>query len=221
MNPAIPVVVIGGVAYALTQMAPDGAAPPSRPPPPPTGGTYPGSTVGDLPKHLPAGTTKVITFSGSALARIKGAQVASQNPLMKSTTWAADVNIDPELQRKFDLIEAAVKKQFDNANEVAKAQAAETLNKELKLDPPLTGHEDWKTVAAVAGGAAGGALGAAIGGPIGAKLGALAGAYLGVKLEELIEKNWDELEAWVSDKWGDVKEFVEDAYDTVSGWLPF
>lgn len=218
MSNALPaVIMIGGAAYALTQM--DKAAP--TPPPPPTGGTHPGSTVGDLPKRLPAGTKSVVTFSGAALANIRGAQLASQNPTMKQTSWASDVNIDPELQKKFDAIEAAIKKTYDDANEVAKAKAADALNKELKLDPPLTGHEDWATVSSVVGGATGGAIGGAIGGPLGAKLGALAGAYLGVKLADLVAKNWDELKEWFGDKWDDIKDFADDVWDEVSGWNPF
>lgn len=222
----IPAIIVGGVVYTATQT---GTSSPPGPAPGYGTGAYPGNPIPGSgsapgvvgattqnPVRRPAGTKAVIQLGASTLSNALGIGAATQ----KTSAWQSPANYDPELQKKFDLIEAAAKKNFEDANEVAKAKAAETLNKELKLDPPLTGHEDWKTVSAVVGGATGGAVGAAIAGPIGAKLGALVGAYLGVKLEELIEKNWDDLEDWIGDKWGDIKDFASDAYDEVAGWIP-
>lgn len=214
----VPALVVGGVAYVATRPSHD--VPPTGHPGYSTG-AYPGQpTVGAGNAPSATGlTAQSPVFRMGYLAGTNRASIARVD--QRYTVWSSDLNIDPELRAKFDQIEAAAEKAYNDANEVAKAQAADALNKELKLDPPLTGHEDWKTVSAVVGGATGGAVGGAIGGPIGAKLGALAGAYLGVKLEELIEKNLDEIKAWISDKWGEVKEFASDVYDEVSGWAPW
>lgn len=227
----VPAVIVGGVAYVATRPKGPPAQPTSHPGYGP--GAYPGQpTVGagnapgvlavSAQNPIPPGYRGKVQFSPSATAAILGMRTGSAAP-RPQTVWnyGNDQNLDPSLKAKFDEIEAAAQKAYNDANEVAKAKAADALNKELKLDPPLTGHEDWKTVSAVVGGATGGAIGGAIGGPLGAKLGALAGAYLGVKLEELIEKNLDEIKEWISDKWGDVKEFAEDVYDEVSGWVPW
>lgn len=140
----------------------------------------------------------------------------------------SQVNSDPVLQQKLDQVEALAKKTYEDANAVAKAAAADKLNKELKLDPPLTGHEDWKTVCAVVAAAAGAAAGGALCGPICAKVGALCGAYLGAKLGDLLAKNYDDLKDWLEGKWStlkgyaeDVADAAEDAYDYVSGLNPF
>jgi hypothetical protein len=219
----IPVVIVGGAgAYALTRGGTSTAAPQT---PPKYGlAAFPGQPI----PSAGAAPGVVATYGNAAVPGRKiqlGAatlhSIGALGAAPKITAWSSPANIDPQLQAKFDQIEAAAQKAYNDANEVAKAKAAEALNKDLKLDPPLTGHEDWKTVSAVVGGATGGAIGAAIGGPIGAKIGALAGAYLGVKLEDLIEKNLDEIKAWVSDTWGDVKDFASDAYDEVAGWVPW
>lgn len=216
--------VIGGVAYTLVKQD-DGATPAPIVPRPPNysggGGTaQPGSTVKQM-TGVRINATHVQFSNFPSRAALGGMPLVTQ----KATAWPSDLNLDPELQKKFGLIEAATKKAFDDANEVAKAKAAEYLNKELKLDPPLTGHEDWKAVGAVVGGVAGGAIGGYLGGPLGAKLGSLVGAYLGTKLADLLAKNWEELKAWVSETWGDVKEWVSDTagdvYDEVSGWVSF
>lgn len=204
----LPLLVVGGVTYELV------AAPGGNPIPTPGSGFTPAS--------FPGSTIPGVMGIAAKMRTRYGTQSFGQ---VKLTSYPSDQNIDPELQKKFDAIESAASKAYNDADEVAKAKAADALNKDLKLDPPLTGHEDWETVAAVVGGATGGAIGGAIGGPIGAKLGALCGAYLGTKLEDLIAKNWDELESWVKGKWGDVKDAVSDAYnevsDDVSGLWPF
>lgn len=225
MSAALPIAIIGGVTYALTRQddaatAPNGGAAPVGGPTnySPSGRTQPGATVGQV-------SAVRVSATKYQIKNMPSRTMLGAAPTNKATGWPSDLNIDPELKKKLDLIEAAAHKAFDDANEVAKAQAAETLNKELKLDPPLTGHEDWKTVGAVAGGAVGGIVGGYFGGPLGAKLGALVGAYLGTKLADLLAKNWDELKSWVSDKWGDVTEWVgntwDDVTDEIAGWSPF
>lgn len=123
----------------------------------------------------------------------------------------------PDLNGKLAQIEASAKKAYENLSSDAKSAGAAALNSQLNLDPPLTGNEDWDTVGSVVGGATGAAAGAAIGGPIGAKLGAIVGAYLGTQIADLLAKNWDELNSWLSSKWDDVQQYVtnaaQDAYD--------
>jgi hypothetical protein len=211
-NPIIPIVVVGGLAYELVGKTGDVAP---LPHPVYTGASYPGQPVNAL-RNIAAKNP----HSAAAFA-LASRNYSSQNTLLKPSSWPSDANIDPNLQAKLDTVEAAAQKAYNDANEVAKAQAADTLNKQLKLDPPLNGHEDWETVSAVVGGATGGAIGGAIGGPIGAKIGAMAGAYLGVKLEDLLAKNLDEIEDWIKGKWGDIEDFAKDAYDDVAGLWPF
>ncbi len=164
-------------------------------------------------------STKYIDKSGAVPATI--AQLTTQQ---QQSGWGytdSQVSGDPALQQKLDALEAAAKKAFNDANEVAKAKAAEYLNKELKLDPPLTGHEDWEAVSAVVAGAAGAAAGTALCGPVCGKLGAMAGAYLGTEIGEWLGKAWPEIEEWLDDTWSDVEGAAQDAWDEVSGWSPF
>lgn len=220
--PIVPLVMVGGAAYALHAYGDGDVVPPTGKAP--VLGFGAGMTQ---PLKNPDGSIKSgqkITFTSGALAGIKqslSATALGTKPTGVATSWDSPMNIDPELKKKLDEVEAYAQKAFNDANEVAKAKAAVALNEGLKLDPPLTGHEDWKTVASVVGGATGGAIGGYIGGPWGAKIGALAGAYLGVKLADLIDKNWEEVKAWLSDKWGDIKDFASDVYDEVSGWVPW
>lgn len=180
--PLVPVLAGGAVvAYVATE----GAAPAK---PGATGYATPSagsSPPAPPPRYMPPGGKAHV---GQALM---GAVTIP--PALKTTTWNSTPqnNIDPSLQAKLDAAYAAVKTQFDNMNEVAKVKSADYLNKELKLNPPLNGHEDWETITAVVGAATGAAVGAAIGGPIGAKIGALLGAYLGKELTDFIAEVTD------------------------------
>ncbi len=210
----VPAVVIGGVTYTLVK-ANDGAA--SNGGATRYGTSY-GNTVGQQLTSTPISPTPKPT--GSLTAKLRMVNAATVSPLAPKTNWnysdgGTPINIDPELAKKLAYLEQQAKEQFENMNEVAKAQAADYLNEELKLDPPLNGHEDWKTVAAVVGGAAGAAAGAWIGGPIGAKVGAMVGAYLGVKLYDVIEKNYDEMKAWCEAKWGALKAQIEETWEDI------
>jgi hypothetical protein len=208
----LPAVIVGGIAYELVESQSNPIPPQSHPGY--TGAAYPGQPLGT--------TTQIAGMSPIIKGLISSSrQYFISNPTARQTAWPSDGNLDPQIKAKLDTVEAAAQKAFNDANEVAKAKAADQLNKSLKLDPPLNGHEDWETVSAVVGGATGGAIGGAIGGPIGAKLGAMAGAYLGVKLEDLLAKNLDEIEDWVKGKWGDVEDFAKDVYDDAAGLWPF
>jgi hypothetical protein len=218
--PIVPLVVVGGAAYALHAYGDNDVVPPT--------GKQPVYGHGGLPPlknpdgSLSSGQT--IQFSPTRFASLKqsiSATALGTKPTGVATSWDTPMNIDPELKKKLDEVEAYAQKAFNDANEVAKGKAADALNEGLKLDPPLTGHEDWKVVASVVGGATGGAIGGYIGGPWGAKIGALAGAYLGVKLADLIDKNWEEVKEWLSSKWGDIKDFASDVYNEVAGWMPW
>lgn len=184
MSILVPVLGVGGAVVAYQAVAT-----PAKPPGPtqyttPSPGSSPPAPPRYTPPGGPAHTNKFLLGS------------VSTAPAIKTTTWnygapGSSNNIDPSLRAKLDAAMAYAKKQFENANEVAKAKAADALNKEFKLDPKLTGHEDWDTISAVVGGATGAALGAAIGGPFGAKVGALLGAYASKTLTDWIDStNW-------------------------------
>jgi len=212
-----PVLLVGGgVAYVATRPE---VAPPA---PGPTTQIAPsaGSTLGL--QIQPVQATGVIAPPRKVLAG--AARRAGAVTAFRSTSPATSYGgstVDPALRQKLDALEAAAEAAYAKANAAAKAAAAKQLNEELNLSPPLTGAEDWRTVASVVGGAAGAAVGAYVGGPLGAKVGALIGAYLGVKLADALAKEWDDLKDWLDSQWGTVTEAAEDAYDYVSGLLPF
>jgi uncharacterized protein YcfJ len=214
MNPLIPVLAAGGaVAYYVTQADTAPATPLPKPGPPKV-------------LNPPSGSTLAIALQMRAqeglppLPTVQSYKPLTPGFVLTTSLQSAYTQLsasDPELKKKFDLAERLAEEQFKNMNEVAKAKAADALNKQLKLDPPLTGHEDWKTVASVVGATAGAAAGAWIGGPVGAKIGALVGAYLGVKIEDFVEKNWDEVQAWAKGKWSWAKDKLSDVWDDSKG----
>ncbi len=234
--PIVPAVVIGGVAYVAVTGAADAAPGVVRPPAPLPGQTV-GQAVGRNPnvQYTPVNVSRR-TMAFVAAVRPSAGSIAFGDPLSNPIGPGGGAPVDPLLQKKLDEIEAAAAKVYSDMDEVARAEAVDKINKELKLEPPIEYGSDWKTITSAAAGAAGAAAGAAVCGPICGKVGALAGAYLGAEIHDLVAKNWDELESWISDKWGDVKSFasetyddakgaVEDAYDevadTLSGMNPF
>lgn len=112
-------------------------------------------------------------------------------------------NIPPGTSQAIDSMLSSARAAYQTMSVSARAEAADRLNQDLALDPPLTGNEDWETVARVAGGAVGaGACNAIPGiGTAASPLCAIAGAYLGVKLED-----------WLS-------QAIPDAADAVVGWV--
>lgn len=206
----VPVLLAGGgVAYVLSQQDSSPAVPPGPPSiVKPTSGS---------PIRIAQQQT-----SGSQMTRImaalqSGPVVTYVQGQAKQSGWGANVNKnDPELQQKLDYIKQAAEQQWQNASDVAKVKSADILNKELKLEPPLNGHETWEDISAVVGGAAGGAVGTALCGPVCGAAGAYAGAILGTKIEDLISKNADEVKDWLSSKWGWVEGKAGDVWDFFS-----
>lgn len=136
--------------------------------------------------------------------------------------------IDSQLQAKLAEVERYAKAAYTNLDGAAKKKGADTINKALKLDPPLSGDESWEDLAKITGGAAGVAVfGWAPGGVV---WGPIVGSYLGVKLEELVNKNLDEIKSWFKGRWSDIESWVEgvgdkiesaarDVIDYIGGWF--
>lgn len=210
----LPAVVIGGVTYTLVKQEPTAQTAPG----PTRYQTSYGSTVGQQINGTatPSPTSSPPqTGSNTLLSRVKN--VVSTGKLGPVTNWTYihDPSIDSELDQKLALAEQYAKEQFENMDDVAKAKAADYMNKELKLDPPLNGSETWEQIASVVGGAAGGAAGTALCGPACGAIGAYCGAYLGVKYEEFLAKNYAEAKAWLESKWGKLKEWADDTWEDI------
>lgn len=206
--PLVPVLVAGGgiaLVAATTVDAPVVAPVPRQLAP--SGG----STIAIAQSQLSGGTYTV--QRGALLAYTQGLPTSVQ---VVQSAWGYTTT-DPALRAKLLEIEAAAKRAHDQMSAAAKTAAAEKLNAELHLDPPLKGTEDWATISRVAGGTAAAAACAATG--VGASISslcALAGAYLGEKLSDLIAKGYDELKSYLGDKWGDVKTVASDAWSWFS-----
>jgi hypothetical protein len=104
------------------------------------------------------------------------------------------------------IIEKYGKAAYDSLSADAKKKGAAEMSKLLKLDPPLTGDEDWETIAKIAGGAAGVAAFGWL--PGGAVWGPIVGSYLGIKLEELLSKDAEEIKEWFQSRWSDIESWV-------------
>lgn len=234
--PIVPLVVIGGVAYVATRPA-DGT-PKMSPPVATSSGAHPGASVkpavfsGLLTLAAPTRRPGHVAVSGGLATRISTAVAPA--PTLTTTNqpgYGNGVNgqVDPNLQAALDAAAKKAQDAFDNMSDVEKQRAADTLNDQLKLDPPLNGKEDWKEINKVcetaAGGIAGAAIGAAIGGPIGAKIGALFGAYVGGVLADFVNdyaaKAYNDVKDAVVAGAKDVGNAVEDGYNYVVGALPF
>ncbi len=208
--PVVPIVVIGGAAYALTQMD----------------STVPGAaTQGPLTHPTTAAqhaASRPALASFSSVAKRFGATGAA-------FTSPTNQSPDPELQKKLDEIEAAAKKAYDDMDDVAKVEAIDKMNQNLGTNLPLDADLSWGDISMAAYGAAGAAAGTAVCGPICGKIGALCAVYLGEKLNDLIAKNWDDLKSYMKKKWNYVSDAVTDAAedvadavsDAVSGLNPF
>jgi hypothetical protein len=231
MSLLVPVLIAGGgIAWVASQG--DQAAP--RPPGPtryttPTAGStikqasQGGATNGAV---IDGGTAKSPwvtlylgpTSSGAGLAAEQKINAASAVALMTSVNpsgWGVGTSsVDPEVQKKLDLIKLAAQKTFNDMDAVAKAKAAEKLNKDLKLDPPLTGHETWgETWQVVAGASATAACAASGYGAAAAPLCGIVAAYLGGLLGDWMQKKWPAIKEWFDSKWGDIEDAASDAYN--------
>lgn len=119
---------------------------------------------------------------------------------------------DPDARQKLDLLNVATEKAYAAMSQAAKTTAADKVNKELQLDPPLRGTESWEQLARIIGGATGGAGCNAIPG-IGTAISpvcAMAGAYLGVKLEAWMSSELGDLKGWVTQNLGEVIDTIQD-----------
>lgn len=129
--------------------------------------------------------------------------------------------LDQAVERGAAEIEKKITEEIDKLSAEAKKKGAEALNKELKLNPPLTGNEKAKDIVAIASAAAAAAgcgaipgVGAAV-----APLCAIAGAYLGKKGYELAAEAWARIEDDVREAWDDVQEGVKDAARATWRWI--
>jgi phage tail tape-measure protein len=196
----VPVLLVGGgIAYVASQHRT--AVP--RPMPPTYGtGSTPGATktqlLGNKSQYFGGG------FAGNPTATGIRNSPGSTSPVITGGGGNWTSNNDAQLNQKLALGEAAVKNQFNNISDVEKQRAADTLNDQLDLDPPLNGHESWEDISAAVGSATGAAVGAWIGGPYGAKVGALLGAYLGVQLYDWLNESLDDMGQKVKDYFSDL-----------------
>ena len=195
-NPIVPAVVIGGVVYIATKPA----GPPEGPGDTAYGASRDGATTGDITAGAPNGGGgygygSTVDDSGQGAFNTGGRPV------------------DPDVRQKVDLLNVAMEKAYSGMSSAAKSAAADTLNRNLNLDPPMTGNETWDQVARIAGGAVAAAGCSAIPG-IGvaaAPLCSMAGAYLGVKLEQWIQSPLKDLGNWIEDNVGGAIDAVGDA----------
>jgi gas vesicle protein len=244
-------IIIGGVAYELVRgkvgpavmppgppnsIVPNSGSPISsvisgqggvnpKPPVPVGGGRATGATIGTgtdpaKPGHRSASQLKLLMGNVATLP------TGSYDDHGTRPSPAAN-GITADLQKKLDTVEAYAQQQYNNMDAVAKAKAAQEISDALNIQPPIPSNAAWATIASAAGGAAGAAAGAALCGPICGKVGAMCGAYLGTKLEDLIEKNYDDVKNWLDNKvWGSIKDAakkvgnaVEDAAKKAADYL--
>lgn len=235
--PLVPVLVAGvGVAYIASKQGDSYATPGYYGPYTPPSGTTIEQAAYQYSIMQPTGGQNLVLATDqfqvgsdglTGFQRILAGQIASGaivgQPVNQQSAWGATV--DADMQAKLDYIQAQAKKVFDDMNEVGKQKAADNLNKALKLNPPLNGHETWEQISGACGAAAGTAAGTALCGPACGAIGAIVGAYLGTKLEDLVAKSYDDVKNWCSSKWGDisstVKSGAKSVYNNTIGRLPF
>jgi hypothetical protein len=185
-----------------------------------TGASAPGSAITDQLTSI-----GVVSIGSSSVSTLKSRYSALTQvvatPLSTSDRAPNTSPVDAALQQKFDTIDQYGNAAYDKLSADAKKAGAAALSKALDLNPPLSGDEDWKTIAKIAGGAAGvAAFGWA---PGGAVWGPIVGSYLGVKLEELLSKDVDGIKNWFKGRWADIESSIEgavhDAVNSVESWV--
>ncbi len=216
MNAAVPAIIVGGVLYLATK---DGGYTPPRPtgipyspsPGSPTNPTNPASQQGQTYGN-PKLTNLANILAGQQVTNYAGYQPDRSN-------WPKP-GIDPALQQKLDVVQQAAQEKFNSMSSAAKTEAAQYLNKELNIQPPLKGDETWEVISKAVGSAAGAAGGTIAGtkicGPSCGKVGAMAGAYLGEKAGEWLHKELPELKDWLKTKlgnaWGEIEDFFSNVF---------
>ncbi len=230
MSGLVLVALAGGglvAVQALTDEKPS-QKPTSNPNP---SGSNPGSTAGKGKLGKPLALVNMKTPLNVGVAKSTTVKTANQaNGGWGTKIGAAFAGVSggtpgtierakEEIRRK---AEQKIKEEYDKLSKEAKKRGAEELNKQLKLDPPLTGDESWGDISKIVGGVAGAAVGTYVCGPICGKLGAIAGAYLGDKMSKYIEENWDDVKDWAEENWDDavdeIGDLASDAYNTVKFW---
>jgi hypothetical protein len=217
-------IVIGGVTYVAVTSG-DGETGVIAPGPTNYKAPTPGATVNQSmsPPLSVGGGAKVGSSrqtKGGALKQLNSslAPIAIAVHTAQPSYGTAQ-NPDPAYQAKLDALVAQAKAKFESMAAKERVDAAAKLNKDLKIDPPLTGKEDWQETSRRVSQAGGAILGSMVGGPVGA----LVGAYLGGKiadyliqpLEELIEQiseqNWTEKSLYAqSADWGSPYKSTQD-----------
>lgn len=217
----VPVLALGGGVVWVAANAGNGG-----PPPVPTNVSPSGSPMGPpgaaqtiVRPTKNAAMKALVAQSGAGKApAIAGGANYVPSPHSAPNPYAGISGaISNGVGEKLDTIEQYAKAVYPKLTAEAKKKGAQALNNALHLDPPIKEDASWSEIAAAVGGAAGAAAGAYLGGPIGAKIGAIVGAYLGVKLEEFLSKHVDEIKAWFSDRWDDVREIVEGIVSNTAG----
>lgn len=194
---AVPILIIGGVAYAVTRK--------------------------DVPAGLPGMPGALQANFGSTIGQIttgNGYQGGYSWSDYLDSGGQSGFNIDgrsldPETQQKLDLVQQAAQAQFEKLDYAGRDAAARAMNETLDLDPPLNGGDTWDTVVSVAAGAAGAAACNAIPGvgTAASPLCAIAASYLGVRLEHFLSDSVSAIGSWVSNNVGGA---IADVYDAVS-----
>ena len=194
MNTLIPVAIAGGgIAYILAKQDGIPQLPGCTQYQTGTGA----STINDLANGVPCG-------GGGYYSPL------TDNSGQAGFSPYGGIKADPDARQKLDLLNQAMEAGYSKMNSAAKSAAADQLNQQLALDPPLKGNEDWQTVSRVAGGAAGAVGCTAVGLGSAAPLCSMAGAYLGVKLEDWMASELPGLKSWVSDNVGAVIDAIGD-----------
>lgn len=141
------------------------------------------------------------------------------NQVIPPNNLGLDPNAQPGSAAKVDALLSAAEAKFSSMSDDAKVQAAQEMNQQLNLQPPLTGRETWQQVASIAGGAAGSAACAAVLPGIGMAAGplcAIAGSYLGVSLESWLASSLDDVQNWINQN---IPGAVGHVVDDVKNWL--
>lgn len=153
-------------------------------------------------------------------------------PVAGGTTYVPPTNIanslglsqvsDPGTAAKVDALLQAGEAKFNAMSDAERAQAANYLNQQLNIQPPMSGNETWQQVASIAGGATGGAVCSMIPGigTAASPLCAMAGAYLGVSLESWLAGSLDSIKSWINQNVpGVVTDWIDQAEASLSDWF--